>query len=69
MTAMKALGIVLATWLVIGLVAAGQRGYLNPRGTSCSHAADIAITAILGPLNYLGVRPETNCAELRDPVP
>jgi hypothetical protein len=48
-------------WLVIGVVAAAQRGYFRSGDTSCASAATIAVTIIAGPLNYLGVNPKVNC--------
>ena len=52
--------VVLAIWLVIGGIAAGQRGDFNgPMG--CSRAGTIAVTIIAGPLNYAGVNPDINC--------
>jgi hypothetical protein len=50
----------LALWLVIGGIAAGQRGdYKGPVG--CSKAGTIAVTIIAGPLNYAGVKPHITC--------
>jgi hypothetical protein len=48
-------------WLVIGGIAAGQRGdYTGSIG--CSSASTIAVTIIAGPLNYVGVNPDINCS-------
>jgi hypothetical protein len=52
--------VLLAIWLVIGGIAAGQRSdYKGPIG--CSRASTIAVTIIAGPLNYAGVHPDINC--------
>jgi hypothetical protein len=52
--------VLLVIWLVIGGVAAGQRGdYKGPIG--CSRAGTVAATVIAGPLNYTGVDPHINC--------
>jgi len=52
--------LLLAIWLVIGGIAAGQRGdYKGPVG--CSKAGTIAVTIIAGPFNYVGVNPNINC--------
>jgi hypothetical protein len=52
--------VLLVIWLVIGGIAAGQRGdYNGPVG--CSRAGTIAATIIAGPLNYAGVNPNINC--------
>ena len=58
--------LLLLVWLVIGLVAAVQRGYFGSGDTSCASAATIAVTVIAGPLNYLGVNPQIDC-ELPQP--
>jgi hypothetical protein len=51
----------LAVWLVIGGIAAGQRGdYKGPAG--CSNFGTIAVTILAGPLNYAGVNPHINCS-------
>jgi hypothetical protein len=50
----------LAIWLIIGAIAAGQRGdYKGPIG--CSRATTIAVTVVVGPLNYAGANPNINC--------
>jgi hypothetical protein len=55
--------VLLAIWLVIGGIAAGQRSdYKSPIG--CSRASTIAVTIIAGPLNYAGVNPNINCTML-----
>ena len=52
--------VLLVIWLVIGGIAAGQRGdYKGSMG--CSRATTIAVTIIAGPLNYAGVNPNINC--------
>ena len=52
--------LLLVIWLVIGGIAAGQRGdYKGPVG--CSKAGTIAVTIIAGPFNYVGVNPNINC--------
>jgi len=48
------------TPLVIGGIAAGQRGdYKGP--VVCGSASTIAVTILAGPLNYAGVNPDINC--------
>lgn len=52
--------VILAIWLVIGGLAAGQRGdYKGP--VNCGRAATAALTILAGPLNYVGVNPHINC--------
>ena len=48
-------------WLVIGAIAALQRGYFSSAATSCASAATIAVTVVAGPLNYVGVNPQVDC--------
>ncbi|MFE3098783.1 hypothetical protein [Nocardia tengchongensis] len=49
-------------WLIIGVLAVGQRGYFTHRDENCASAGTIAATVIAGPLNYAGVNPKvTNC--------
>ena len=50
----------LAIWLVIGGIAAGQRGDFKG-SIGCSSASTIAVTILAGPLNYTGVNPDINC--------
>lgn len=55
-------GIVVLVWLLIGLLAAFQRGYLGGDNTSCADAGTIAVNVVAGPLNYVGVNPKIeNC--------
>jgi hypothetical protein len=53
--------VLLVIWLVIGGIAAGQRGdYTGSIG--CSSASTIAVTVIAGPLNYMGINPNISCS-------
>ncbi len=54
-------GLLVIVWLVIGVVAAAQRGYFSNGDTSCASAATIAVTVIAGPLNYVGVNAQVDC--------
>jgi len=54
--------VLLVLWLIIGGVAAGQRGDYGRSIGSCSTASTIAVTILAGPLNYAGVNPDINCA-------
>jgi hypothetical protein len=53
--------LLLMIWLVIGGVAAGQRGDYKGPVSGCSRAGTIAVTILAGPLNYAGVNPNINC--------
>lgn len=55
-------GAIVLIWLIIGAIAAGQRGYYSSTGdTSCAHAGTVIVTIIAGPLNYVGVNPKIKC--------
>ena len=48
--------------VVVGAIAAGQRGYFTHAAQTCSSAGTIAVTVIAGPLNYFSVNPKvTSC--------
>jgi hypothetical protein len=52
--------VLLVIWLVIGGIAAGQRGdFKEPLG--CGSASTIALTIIAGPFNYAGANPKISC--------
>jgi hypothetical protein len=52
--------VLLLIWLVIGGVAAGQRGdYKGP--VDCSSVSTATLTILAGPLNYGHVDPHINC--------
>ncbi|MBF6220582.1 hypothetical protein ACW9HR_17800 [Nocardia gipuzkoensis] len=61
--------LLLLVWLIIGVIAAGQRGYFTERDQNCASAATIAVTVIAGPLNYAGVNPKVNDCDLPQPSP
>jgi MMPL family len=52
------IGVIALVWLLIGVLAAWQRGYFKTGETSCATAGTIALTLITGPLNYTGVNPK-----------
>jgi hypothetical protein len=55
-------------WLVIGAVAAFQRGYFgDDQEVSCKTFGDTALTIVAGPLNYIGVNPKVQCEEAPQP--
>jgi hypothetical protein len=55
---MRILTLVVVVWLVIGGVAAWQRGYFTHATQSCADAGTTAVTVVAGPLNYFGVNPK-----------
>jgi hypothetical protein len=52
--------VVLAIWLIIGAIAAGQRGYYGST-PSCASAGTVLVTILAGPLNYVGANPKVSC--------
>jgi hypothetical protein len=59
---MRRLGsLLVAIWLVIGVVAAGQRNYFSGSDANCAKLGTIAVTIVAGPLNYLGANPKIKC--------
>lgn len=53
---------VVLVWLVIGVLAAWQRGYFgHDQDVSCKSTGDTALTIVAGPLNYFGANPKVNC--------
>ncbi|WP_341716105.1 hypothetical protein QQG74_18985 [Micromonospora sp. FIMYZ51] len=59
-------GVLVVIWLIIGAVAAGQRGYYNDEETNCAEFGTILVTIVAGPLNYVGANPKVDC-ELPQP--
>jgi hypothetical protein len=56
------LGVIVLVWLLIGVLAAYQRDYFRNGENSCATAGTIALTVVVGPLNYAGVNPKVaNC--------
>ena len=58
---MRIVSVLLVIWLIIGAIAAGQRGYYNGSVGSCTKGGTIIVTILAGPLNYMGVNPKVNC--------
>lgn len=59
--------VVMIIWLIIGLVAAAQRGYFSDSEFDCNDVGTILVTTLAGPLNYVGVDPEIDCPGLPEP--
>jgi hypothetical protein len=56
------IGLLVIAWLIVGVIAAAQRGYFgDDRDVSCKKASDTVLTVIAGPLNYMGVNPKVDC--------
>lgn len=56
--------LLLVVWLVIGAVAAGQRGDYK-HSVDCTNVSTTAVTILAGPLNYANVNPHINCSTPR----
>jgi hypothetical protein len=60
--------VLVLVWLIIGTIAAAQRGYFNTSTDNCAEAGTTAVTVVAGPLNYVGVNPKVDC-NVRVPQP
>jgi hypothetical protein len=59
----RLVGIIVVVWLLIGVLAAYQRGYFSDAGdVGCKKVSDTALTVVAGPVNYAGVNPKVNCS-------
>lgn len=58
---MRVSAVIVVVWLIIGAIAAGQRGYFGSSPTNCSRATNAVLNILAGPLNYVGVNPKVNC--------
>jgi hypothetical protein len=64
------IGAVVLVWLLIGVLAAFQRGYFGGHSdVSCRSFGDTALTVVAGPLNYLGANPKVSCHHVKVPQP
>jgi hypothetical protein len=64
---MRLVSLLVLIWLVVGAIAAGQRGYYSGGDANCATIGTIAVTIVAGPLNYLGVNPKVEDCELPEP--
>jgi len=61
-------GALLIAWLLIGGIAAAQRGYFgDKRDVSCKNVGDTVLTIVAGPLNYVGANPKIDCKDAPEP--
>lgn len=61
------MGTVLVIWLIIGALAAFQRGYFSSSSTNCAGVSTSVVTILAGPLNYVGVNPKVDCPRVPQP--
>jgi hypothetical protein len=57
----RIIGAVVVVWLIIGAIAAGQRGYYKGSSESCAKTGTVVVTVVAGPLNYVGANPKVKC--------
>ncbi|WP_270888300.1 hypothetical protein [Pedococcus sp. 5OH_020] len=57
----RLISLVVLVWLLVGVLAAYQRGYLKSDPSNCAKAGTIVATMVVGPLNYAGVNPKIRC--------
>lgn len=60
-------GVIVVVWLLIGVFATWQRGYFSNTEANCATAGSIALTVVVGPLNYAGVNPKVASCNLPQP--
>lgn len=63
----KILAVIAVVWLLSGAVAAYQRDYFSDSEITCATVTSIAMTVIVGPMNYRGVNAEATDCELPEP--
>ncbi|WP_228834157.1 hypothetical protein [Nocardia abscessus] len=61
--------LLILAWLIIGLIAAGQRDYFDSGPINCAGFGSIALTVLAGPLNYLGLNPKVTDCNVPQPSP
>lgn len=63
----RVLGFLIVIWLIIGALAALQRGYYSSAKNNCASIGTITVTILAGPLNYVGANPKLHCNDLPQP--
>ena len=58
---MTLIAVLVAVWLVIGVIAAAQRHYFSSSSANCAKVGTIVVTILAGPLNYFGLNPKISC--------
>ncbi|GAA4928501.1 hypothetical protein [Actinoplanes utahensis] len=54
--------VIIVLWLVLGAIAAYERGYFSDADdASCAKAGTVIVTTVAGPLNWMGVNPKIKC--------
>jgi hypothetical protein len=53
---------IVVIWLIIGALAAYQRGYFSgDEQVNCAEIGTVLVTIVAGPLNYVGANPQIEC--------
>ena len=55
---MRFVTLLVIVWVVVGAIAAAQRGYFTHAAQSCAGAGTIAVTVIAGPPQLCGCQPQ-----------
>jgi heme O synthase-like polyprenyltransferase len=58
---MRTGSVLIVLWLLVGGIAAAQRGYYSGPIANCTRIGTILVTAAAGPLNYVGLSPKLDC--------
>ncbi|SEL02147.1 hypothetical protein SAMN05444583_105146 [Rhodococcus maanshanensis] len=64
---MRLITIIVLVWLLVGAIAAGQRGYYTDTTEDCAGVGTIVVTVLAGPLNYAGVNPKVSECNVPQP--
>jgi DNA-binding transcriptional regulator of glucitol operon len=59
--AMTLIAVLVAVWLVIGVIAGIQRDYFSSTFANCAKVGSTVVTILAGPLNYFGANPKISC--------
>jgi hypothetical protein len=59
---MKTVIALVGVWLMIGSFVAGGRNETS-NADPCSKTVNIALTSVLGPVNFMGAQPRLTCPE------
>ncbi len=65
---MRLIGLLVIVWLVVGAVAAVQRGYFTHATQNCASAGTIAVTVIAGPSTISAPTPRSRTVMCPSPV-
>ena len=56
------IGLLIVIWLIVGGIAAAQRGYFNPgRDVNCRKTSDTVLTVVAGLSTTSAINPKVKC--------